>query len=464
MKRKLFPAAAAALLLAVLSLAIFLGAQAHLSARGEDVTVTETPLFGDQKEAEGVVMNTAYDYGSLHWDLSCQAENPDRSKTDFQYKFTDETRASYVVAEIDAQSGGLEVPAGSIELATISMSNESEAPFLRKIFLAIAEDTEPGEIAEKTMSMKEWMDYLPVVISHWTAEPYMSPIKLGVFSLPVPDYPSVLSVGKNGDGQVNRYSLDLPDEYLYVRSFEETDDNFCYLIFTDVMANGAKTIMEIPADQRGIYRLPLSDFDALRAAEFLNSDDRFLLCPLPKDAEVLDMEQNETFLLLYTIEDGGIWLSLIRKDTGSITDKFLLREASELSGGVVPMTFQGDNFCLSVLDGGDFCLLTRDGDTYTPAFSGSLNHCGLMKEIGLSTIQADFDGSRLAVLATVNSDSDDADTRPHGYSFLQVFDGAGLAYMGKYESSLQTLPLDQDFDLRAAAVSVSFTDPKEASK
>ncbi len=57
MKRMLLPAAAAVLLCA-LSLAVLTYAHGQLTARGEDVTVTETTLFGDQKEATGVTVKT----------------------------------------------------------------------------------------------------------------------------------------------------------------------------------------------------------------------------------------------------------------------------------------------------------------------------------------------------------------------------------------------------------------------
>lgn len=58
MKKTILSVLAAALL-CLLSLAVIIYAHGQLTNRGEDVAVTETTLFGDKKEAEGITLTTS---------------------------------------------------------------------------------------------------------------------------------------------------------------------------------------------------------------------------------------------------------------------------------------------------------------------------------------------------------------------------------------------------------------------
>ena len=472
MKKTILSVLAAALL-CLLSLAAMVYAHGQLTNRGEDVAVTETTLFGDQKEAEGIETVSAFRYGLLTWRISCSPAETLMAETDVSYNdnISLPDHRAYGSADIDIDIDIHSQTSSSsygIDLKSDSLTDDSAAPSLRQILLDLAAETAPGKTTKRTMSLDALMDYLPVKLYCHPKQSYKSESDLGVFALPVPDDPVTITVGKNDDGEVTSYGLEF-DQGLYLQSYILVDDDYCYVILTDVTAEdetagGTRKVSSLPEDQRGIYRLPLDDAKALGASQFLNDDDRFLFYPIGKDAQVLELEEDDMYFLLYTIEDSedgeskSVYLSFIDKDTGRLADKLLLRGVSDTAHTQVLAVCQSENFCLTVLSGGDFFLLERKGSSYKPSFSGRLSAFDQFEDLDFSTVQACFDGQKLAVFFSVNDREDELGRLRHKGCCLQVFDQTGLKYAGLYTNSLQALQDQSDMTyLINSADSVSFS-------
>ena len=471
--KRMFAFTLAAALLCLLSLSAMIYAHGQLTARGEDVTVTETTLFGDQKEAEGIETVSNFHYGLLMWRIACSPAETLMTETDVSYNddiYLPDHRA-YGSADIDIRSQTSSSSYG-IDLKSDHLTDDSAAPYLRQVLLDLAAETAPGKTTKRTMSLDTLMDYLPVRLYYHPKQSYKSESDLGVFALPVPDYPITITVGKNDDGEVTSYGLEL-DLGLYLQSYILVDGDYCYVILTDVTtedvtgedetAEGKRKVSFLPEDQMGIYRLPLYDAKALGSSQFLNDDDRFRFYPIGEDAQVLELEEDDMYFLLYTIEDGdggeskGVYLSFIDKDTGRLADKLLLRGVSDAAHTQVLAVCQGENFCLTLLSGGDFILLERKGSSYKPSFSGRLSAFDQFEGLDFSTVQACFDGQKLAVFFSIN-DWEEEQSRPrHTGCGLQVFDQTGLKYAGLYTNSLQAIQDQSDMThLINSAGSVSF--------
>lgn len=472
--KRMFAFTLAAVLLCLLSLAVIIYAHGQLTNRGEDVAVTETTLFGDKKEAEGIETVSAFRYGLLTWRIACSPAETLTAETDVSYNddISLPDHRAYGSADIDIHSQTSSSSYG-IDLKSDHLTDDSAAPYLRQVLLDLAAETAPGKTTKRTMSLDTLMDYLPVKLYYHPKQSYKSESDLGVFALPVPDYPVTITVGKNDDGEVTSYSLESNQE-LYLQSYILVDDDYCYVILTDVTtedvtgedetAGGIRKVSSLPEGQMGIYRLPLDDAKARGASQFLNDDDRFLFYPIGEDAQVLELEEDDMYFLLYTIEDSedgeskGVYLSFIDKDTGRLADKLLLRGVSDAAHTHVLAVCQSENFCLTVLSGGDFFLLERKGSSYKPSFSGRLSAFDQFEDLDFSTVQACFDGQKLAVFFSVNDRKDDLGRRRHKGCCLQVFDQTGLKYAGLYTNSLQALQDQSDMTyLINSADSVSFS-------
>ncbi|MFR8267822.1 MAG: hypothetical protein ACLVC5_09325 [Clostridia bacterium] len=81
--KRMFAFTLAAVLLCLLSLAVIIYAHGQLTARARDVTQTETTLFGDQKEAEGIEAVIALENKGLSWELAYTSAPTVTAKVDF---------------------------------------------------------------------------------------------------------------------------------------------------------------------------------------------------------------------------------------------------------------------------------------------------------------------------------------------------------------------------------------------
>ena len=95
----------AAVLLCLLSLAAMVYAHGQLTNRGEDVAVTETTLFGDKTEAEGITLTTFGSFSSdnlgkyLFWkSISSEESGGLHTKSSFRFDKADDWYADAAAA------------------------------------------------------------------------------------------------------------------------------------------------------------------------------------------------------------------------------------------------------------------------------------------------------------------------------------------------------------------------------
>ncbi|MFR8267824.1 MAG: hypothetical protein ACLVC5_09335 [Clostridia bacterium] len=173
-------------------------AHGQLTNRGEDVAVTETTLFGDKKEAEGIE-TVNFHYGLLTWRIACSPAETLTAETDVSYNddiYLPDHRA-YGSADIDIHSQTSSSSYG-IDLKSDPLTDDSAAPYLRQVLLDLAAETAPGKTTKRTMSLDTLMDDLPVSYTTIRSSPTKR-VRPGRLRPAGPDYPITITVGKNDD-------------------------------------------------------------------------------------------------------------------------------------------------------------------------------------------------------------------------------------------------------------------------
>ena len=457
-----------ALLLAVLSLAIFLGAQAHLSARGEGVTVTETPLFGDQKEAEGVTVKTTCRSAScatlmnnMGWDVTYSIRNgKTAAKTKFQYAKARES------AENPVGQAYLETTLADSWFAyDPSDTADLETPLPSACLQEVLDQTENGKTLTKTFDLLDYYDNYPVYLNCQEADftnimPDQAPVDYSYFQIPIKDsfvYQATVKKAPAGNlDEVEITAVTDSDRQLDTASVCLPED-CVYTALTGIQVDDAW--QPAPADMRGIHRIPLK---RLKQDE---PDDA--LCPDMDHAEkVFDLDAGQHLVKLEVDPDGETLL-LFTQDRGlrdgdsapltlsviRIRDMKLLQKLDILPGSLFDLWEDSlklqysDGYLLAVVNQNQFALLTKEADAqiYQLKEQGALRAYGqdlLPENTWIERLTGLYDGSRLILAAQpgIGDFSDISQTLCSTYLF--VVKGGKLVYGGFYENSLDQVPRD----------------------
>lgn len=426
MKQRLI-AFAALLILAVCALA---AVTVWLVPQTRQVHYTVAEASGDAAAAEGLHIDLSYDVdGHLLWKTAIDAAAPSEAETTFAFSpLEQDTDPLYQVYSQDSEvfiSSPLFTRLDYFRLSTMEdeLADLGQTALPRDL-LALGADLAPGEEVTKVYALRDYWAFLPLSLWLPQSSQYyreLDALAQRTFPIPVPEtLTAEATVTMRRDGSLEvRFS---PLSMDYSQS-ELTDgvvlEDKVYLVFSQDKTEPALDYSRFP-DGYGVYRMPLTaDSSGLppRLENFFPLDLEMVEAASLKKSPVPGQ------LLLFTLEAGRLYLTVLGTDSGQALQRL------SLPGAALPVAYTGENVLL---------LLTEEEQAYSLTalalegrqFSLFLT-CPCDETLpGARFLHSAFDGTRLAV----------ADfSRYLGPSFsLWIYGQDGLLYAGQYLSDIAT--------------------------
>ena len=314
-------------------------------------------------------------------------------------------------------------------------------PFQERIYRELAAKLEGDGIVSERIKLADYVE-------NYELYAYYSPDGRGfdgtadyTFTLPVPES-AVVEVTLERDGGSDDLDINhvMPQNY-YSQSVYDGED--IYLLF-DAREDGELLDgAALPGGDWGVYRVPVSD----GGADFENVENIYALGTEWESAR-LTVEPERERLLLFTGEDGGVYLTVIDTESDCVLGRMELISAEEIAA-----LGWGDESALlhdmNVYTGsGYFAVKIRDIVAAAEQYAGAYERLFVL---GLSSLptpdgerstggqRLDFvrDGERFIMLESGETYAEPRGVYPH-YRRVCVFERGELAYCGWLECQLDT--------------------------
>lgn len=445
-------------ILFILLLIVSIGSVSVLSStvykEHNDVTFKETVLYGDSSVAEGLhVLRKSRYLENIYWDTSVELGAV--IETDTTHSFYP-TMQTYEYPE----------PHDGLEMQTNFITDMYESDYLRGLSLAYKEaldSLEPGAKKEFTVYLKDYVEYYDFDVFYdfpnyftWSFntggivnpviyEQYDDPqlddnwALKNYFKIPVLDdatHTFTMEKASIGHNIYNSYN----DNHYNINPICALSEDMCYFIISSKSFNGDIVDLSLLPDGYGIFAFPYNS-NGREFTDALEIDKLSVVYPLDPDINRIRLEINDdkTHLLVYSIENNQIWLSVIEIASMKEVQKLMIYECRE---NYRP-PFSYDNGLIIVDDyTEDRITLFTENENHLFEFQFSCSSSE--KHIGkryLANFKADYNGEYLVF--------GDTNPRPNGNNhdwsdfYLRIYNEDGLQYYGKYENSLDS-GLDND--------------------
>ena len=443
------------LLLAILSGGILAGTAIVVQGAADHVTVTAETLSGTPSAAEGLELSLpVYCQSATLWDLTVPAARPEDTRTDFSFspfglRNADLTLFSFFNPYPMRRSISVEPDPLRIEIPTraFSVPNVNSSYQWIEAVQMVADETPIGETHTRQLHLAEVYDSWPMEVYLDGNGIWFDPVGQSFedyFSIPIPqDYIVTITITKNEQGQVTSvecddgYPLDCTCNYIQLRDailFTFTIQYHNYDANTHNLADGSA----IPGGW-GVYRLTTNEDKTEGKLETLFS--------LPQGSMVHRFWAKDDAIFLLTSEDQQLRLRQFSPDMELLDTIDLL--PTEGTNSFYAM-WEGDGYFVPIVkpEGpGEyrFAVVAQSGGDWEPDFSGS---CALQQDAvqlffnAERVLGVDYADGRLAICSTTSD-------APIPSFWLAIYDQDGLAYLGRYTTSLSPigLPPEQDSDL-----------------
>ena len=420
------------------------------------VALTETVVYGDRAAADGltVVRRTGYN-DHLLWDTVCTLDAGQTTETDYAFS------ASGVNETGPATYNGVYLQTDSSTGMSFDPDFTETPTGLEVAYQELYNTVGPGEEKSAVIYLKDYLDYYPVYVEldfpgtlcsmdgnevlDLVPEPgtqlYAMAKLRDYFKVPVlEDERRNISVRKNINGKIRSRGSGTVGDFFSMQTYSVLTGDACYFTF-DAHNSGGQVVDtgEIP-DGYGIYRLPYEedrrdesgqkvcgvDVDALEMVYSLNPE---------IDLLGLSVNEEQTRLLLYAVEDGAYVLTVIDLETMDTLQKLKIADRPENSGWGL---YDGGDFMVAQLSGKRAVISVTDSGDYALQFV-----CDVTPDGGptfwYQDAAWDFDGERLAYVETLEKVKEMWGWTQESCGFrLAVYDASGLLYCGEYRSSLNT--------------------------
>jgi len=428
----------------------------------DNVNFKETVLYGDRSAADWLSLNLPIHHSSqLFWDITCDFKDDVVVNTAYDFYPT-----SHYISPMDS-SHGLYFVANPD--AVMYNPSDSLQPGLAAAYHEIFNSLEPGEEKEKTVYLKDYMDYYEFDLSFdfpncsWHANTtellYADPEALKVdptliasnnikeyFKIPVLDTEThTISVGKHANGHLATLGGGTSEsERFQMENWYVSTDNTCYFTFNPRSTEGNLVDLSELPEGFGIFALPyerLSD-DSKYDFSTVKTDQISMVYPLDPAAELysLDINEDKTRIFLYTIEEEKLWQTVIDVETMATLQKFSL---IDMTPDTWPSIYNYSDF-IAV-----FNTYTEEITVFALNKSGEYEHhftCDFQPEdfdgaywypSGLT-----YDGVRLACTGTLRNHT--FGNKDYCDFYIMIYTKDGLQYVGRYDNSLDS-GIDGDF-------------------
>ncbi len=465
-----------AVLLCLLSLAAMVYAHGQLTNRGEDVAVTETTLFGDKKEAEGITLTTSGRFVSddlgkaLFWkSISSQRSGGLHTKSSFRFNkaddwYADAAAAPFIYVEVIAG-----IPERSYEALASLLDDD-----LKEAIAAAAKDIQPGQTSTQIVSLSDYTDSFPLYFQVLFKDHDDAVLAGDFFHFPLTkDDRWKISVAKDAEGRLKTVSMK-PVADIMIQQREAFDDrDNLYLAVTGFSQSYED--WNIPENRRGVLRIPLTGDTGQSLGGHSSSKDQSasdqavypdlaraeLLYPIDTEAILLAAETDcyRNNLLLFTEEDGQIRLSVIGLDDGQLKQKLTVFADTDNTSDIYPEVRVREEYILiwNESQGSDFLYLcpedsagnaddggtdddstdsVTDGGTGKYRVEGQSSIDGVLPEgYRVDKLEDAFDGQRLAIVCMPYDEA----LRELNSTYLMVFRKSEMVYAGRYDNSLDSV-------------------------
>lgn len=418
------------LALALLAVAVLLGATAVVGAQTARVTLTEQASAGDAAAAQGVRlqlhMRETAALAHLHWETNYTVGGA--ADTAFTYSTAGQRESETPYAYVELSLSGSEDGSGDFDLASC---DETEFAWIA-LYRAVAENTGSGETRTETLLLSDYYDALPLSVMVYDSRPSGEGIDTravkNYFRFPVPEgCTAAVTVTKDAAGAVSALRLRIQNCPEVQSTGCWTADGVCYFA---VEGTG------VPDAYHRIYRVDL-DLSGEHDAQV-----RAVTALAPElSVEGLRLSSDGGRLFVTAREGRAYTLRVVDAASGALLQTLPLQEAE---------------LCQSVYDGDGFAVYTfpaeaaqEDAVRYVVAATPADGDCSVALTGTVAREDARFDGYGVdmdfngELLAVVNGWLSEEQTYYRGVD-LALYDADGLRYTVRYAVSLLETPWRQD--------------------
>ena len=434
------------------SAAVLLGLQAGR------VTVTEHVLYGDAGAADGLLVEVkACCERHLHWDTQYWVGAPERTETRFRY-----TQEAESIPQETEYSGVSVNNMGELWGSSWSTSStgdlaDRDLSGVTQLYLDVAGRTQPGTEHTETVYWKDYYEFYPIYVSvdlpgfHYSPEKFNRPgwetelerqlreTFAAFFRVPVlEDDAMEITVRRNSQGDIVGSGMSGGNA---INSVGTVAEGACYFTVDLHQNDQLLDTSRIPGGY-GLYRLPYS---MKEGSAVVRPEELAMVYPLEPENELIELKATADGkrVLLLTREQGVCWLTVLDGATAEQLQRLELTHIPEDSGVSLQIY---DGFLVSLEGGERFTVLEERADgTYRQALAAAWPEDERFREqmLWIEPVM-DWDGERLAAaFYPYHSEWRNGEYAPYkqvcGF-YLCVWDGGGLRYVGRYDSSLDAPP------------------------
>ena len=442
--KKAFALTVLMLILALSGVGLWVGS---VYAARDQIVITERVADGDRSAADGVVISTNNTYNDhLYWQI--------RHKIGAQ---EDQTTTEYEFYAMGKDISYAFEPDGVLleNYSVYGFDEKEENPIgLAVAYKELYDSLEPGEEGTRIVKLRDYLEYYPVQVTldlpgaeyiycseeeriaersselDETSALFAAMYLQEYFRIPVMEEEQVeIQIGKSAvssrgetaeTSSIGSASLD--DGFTLITQ-SAIGDEVCYFTFNTYSFQGKVVDTSKIAGGYGIYALPYS----AASKDGAGYDIRNLANVYPMDPEtyVIDLllSNDQTRLLLHTVEDGQYVITVIDIETMEAVQKLIVCEWDDSYGWYL---YEGEDYFCILLSGEEEVIAViseTEGGQYQTDFA-------VKTDPGYGYIEsADYDGEKLVL----------ANYYGYGYStsyYVAVFDASGLLYFGEYDTSL----------------------------
>ncbi len=452
------------LLLAVPAGSIFF-LSSGISQYSDDVTITETTVFGDPSAAAGITVDLWSEFwGESYWNTRVSAGDTIKTETTFYPSSPFEEDSEYYYKKMPEFGITIRDSIGydyGDEILPGTQNGINDA------FDALAEEILPGESKEKKISLDDYMEHYALQVeitipsdsylgydeilatsrviedekaaAVWMSElepdsdQYIAQQFQKFFQIPVLDTEKIkIGLDKSPSGEITDVSYGNAESEiaaLWSRCNVVTEDA---IYFTFQGHGSAGTLLDFSQVRGGygIYMLPYNKTDGVKA------DQLSMVYPLNPEIEILAMELNtdRTALLLHTSEDGIYVMTVINLQTMEMRQRIEVLKVTEASSW---RSWYGGNF-LVVQYGENLMVFSVNNDgVYSLDFTAQLPEPSDGWRWPEDEDVMIYDGKRLAAAGPLKGTNTNHDT-----FCLTIYTRQGIAYHGTYHTGFNPVSAD----------------------
>ena len=420
---------------AVLALAFLIAAQAYLSAEAESaLAYGGEAVYGERADARGVsVERVSALRDHLVWTLSRDAGSGTSSaRSRWELRARD---------PFDPWPGQPSVHVGlGVTTGPLSGNDSPGEPWELELLGDARAAYDGSDGFEMTVDLSDYLDTYDVSVNLRNMDdPDGAMLELddpfgGRFDVAVPDEMLYsVRVSRSDEGlRIALYPLSATGS-----SCVFTPEGYIYFTFAVTNDSGAHPDASgLPGGGWGVWRMPCTaDADTVAGGGRWWTEGSFRataepgalenVCLLPEGWEdvKLELSHDGTRVLVYTVEEGAVRLTVLDAATGGVVQRlevfsagFLSETGVEAGPGGYLQTFSGEDYAVCVLGGRAAAALAYEDGEYALRFTADTLPDG--EHDGAAGLDYAFDGIRLAAVYSLGD----------GLQGLYLYDAGGLIY------------------------------------